>query len=163
MHPFAYTLITGIGATAVMDLWNLARKHLFGIALPDYGLVGRWVAHMAHGRFRHAAIARSPAIRGEPLIGWGIHYLTGIAFAAIPLALPGSTWMRHPTLMTALAVGITTVAAPFLLMQPGMGAGIAACRTPKPSSARLHSVINHLVFGLGLYFSAWSLQLTQSA
>jgi hypothetical protein len=46
------------------------------------------------------------------------------------------------------------VAAPFFLMQPGMGAGIAASRTPRPAAARLHSLINHAVFGLGLYLAA---------
>jgi hypothetical protein len=53
-----------------------------------------------------------------------------------------------------LAVGIGTVAAPFLLMQPGMGAGLAARRSPRPAAARLHSLVTHAVFGLGLYASA---------
>jgi len=56
----------------------------------------------------------------------------------------------------ALAVGIGTVAAPFFLMQPGMGAGIAASRTPRPNAARLQSLLTHAVFGLGLYVSAWA-------
>ena len=43
------------------------------------------------------------------------------------------------------------MAAPFLLMQPGMGAGIAASRTPRPAAARLHSLVMHAMFGLGLY------------
>lgn len=43
------------------------------------------------------------------------------------------------------------MAAPFLLMQPGMGAGIAASRTPRPTIARLHSLLTHAIFGLGLY------------
>jgi hypothetical protein len=67
--------------------------------------------------------------------------------------------VRQPTLAPALAVGIATVAAPFLLMQPGMGAGIAARRTPRPGSARLHSVVMHTVFGLGLYAAGLVLKL----
>ncbi|MFM4830667.1 hypothetical protein D3C87_798680 [compost metagenome] len=55
-------------------------------------------------------------------------------------------------------MGIGTVVAPFLLMQPCMGAGIAASRTPYPASVRLHSLITHGVFGLGLYLSGWALQ-----
>jgi len=35
-----------------------------------------------------------------------------------------------------------------------MGAGIAACKTPNPAQARLRSVINHTVFGFGLYIGA---------
>jgi hypothetical protein len=36
-------------------------------------------------------------------------------------------------------------------MQPGMGAGIAASRTPHPAAARLRSLVTHLIFGFSLY------------
>lgn len=145
------TLITGAGATLVMDLWGLARKPLLGIAAPDYGLVGRWLGHMWHGRFRHDAIARATPVAGEQWLGWTAHYLIGIVFATLLIAVWGMDWLRHPTLAPALIVGVATVAAPFLLMQPGMGAGIAAARTPNPGKARLQSLITHAIFGLGLY------------
>lgn len=154
MDYLVCTLAIGMGATAVMDLWTVIRKALFGIALPNYGLVGRWIAHMRRGQFRHASIAKALPVRGESLIGWMSHYLIGIAFAAMLVGGYGLAWLRQPTLGPALAVGIATVAAPFLLMQPGMGAGIAASRTPRPGAARLNSLIMHMVFGLGLYLSA---------
>jgi hypothetical protein len=50
-----------------------------------------------------------------------------------------------------LIVGIGSVLAPFLLMQPGMGAGIAASRTARPGAARIQSLVTHTVFGVGLY------------
>jgi hypothetical protein len=50
------TLI-GIGATALIDLWALALNRAFGISLPDYATVGRWLGYMPAGRFRHANIA----------------------------------------------------------------------------------------------------------
>ena len=145
------SVLLGLGATVVMDTWMALRKRLFGISAPDYGLVGRWVGHMPHGRFRHDRIAAAPPVRGEVAIGWITHYGTGITFAALLLAIFGVEWLSKPTLGPALAIGIATVAAPFLVMQPGMGAGIAASRTPRPASARVQSVITHGVFGLGLY------------
>ncbi len=148
-------LLMGVGATVVMDLWGVARKRLLGVPQLEYRLVGRWLGHMARGRFRHDAIATSPPVGGERLIGWTAHYLTGVAFAAILLAIWGLDWAHHPTIRPALIVGIATVAAPFLIMQPGMGAGIAASRTPHPTMARLHSLITHGVFGLGLYAAGW--------
>ena len=45
-------LLIGAGATAWIDLWALVRRRLFGTPLPNFGLVGRWIAHMARGRFR---------------------------------------------------------------------------------------------------------------
>ena len=53
-------------------------------------------------------------------------------------------------------VGIASLAAPFLVMQPAMGYGIAASRTPKPAAARLRSLTTHAVFGLGLYGAGWA-------
>jgi hypothetical protein len=156
MDYLVCTLITGVGATAVMDMWGFVRKPLLGVAPPDYGLVGRWLGHMAHGRFRHESIARSAPVHGERLIGWTAHYLIGIAFAAVLIGVWGLAWIRHPTIGPALIVGIGSVAAPFLLMQPGMGAGIAASRTPRPAAARIQSLITHAMFGLGLYAAGWA-------
>ncbi|UTW13475.1 DUF2938 domain-containing protein [Marinobacterium rhizophilum] len=158
MNHLLSILLIGTGATMVMDLWSLVRKPLLGIPPPNYGMVGRWITYMAYGQFQHDAIAASAPMRGERVTGWMFHYLTGIAYAALLIAIWGNSWIHTPTLGPALAVGIITVAAPFLLMQPGMGAGIAASRTPKPNSARLQSLITHAVFGLGLYVSGWAIQ-----
>ena len=156
MDHLACTLFTGVGATAVMDTWGFARKRLLGIPAPNYGLVGRWLAHMPRGRFRHESIAAAPPVQGERAIGWTAHYLIGIAFAAILPGLWGTAWFHQPTIGPALAVGIATVAAPFLVMQPGMGAGIAASRTPRPAVARLQSLLTHAIFGLGLFAAGWA-------
>ena len=147
-------LLSGIAATALVDLWAIARLRLFGTALPNYRLVGRWIAHIPRGRIRHASIAAAELVRAEGLIGWAAHYLIGIAFAFLLLAAAGSEWFERPSLAPALAVGIATVAAPWFVMQPAMGAGIAARLTPRPAAARLQSLITHGIFGLGLYGGA---------
>lgn len=147
-------LLIGTGATLLMDLWGLARQRWLGLPLMNYGLVGRWLLYLPRGKFIHRSIGATPALAGEALVGWIAHYLTGIAFAAAFLALCGMGWARQPTLAPALLFGLLTVAAPFLILQPGMGAGLAARRTPKPQTARLQSLLTHAVFGLGLYLSA---------
>ena len=148
-------LVIGAGATAVMDLWGIARKHLLGVPPPNYCLVGRWLAHMPRGRFRHDAITAAAPVKGEGVLGWTAHYLIGIAFAALLLGIWGLAWVHHPSIGPALIVGIGTVAAPFLVMQPGMGAGIAGRRTPRPAATRLQSLVTHAVFGVGLYTAGW--------
>lgn len=154
MDIWTYTVLVGIGATSLTDLWGLARRRMLQVPPPDYALVGRWIGHMRQGRFRHRSIAAAAPVRHERVLGWSAHYLIGIGFAALlPLAF-GSEWLRQPTPGPALAVGIATVAAPLLLMQPGMGAGVAARHTPRPAHARLQSLLTHIVFGLGLYASA---------
>ena len=151
------TLFIGAGATLATDLWAIVRGRLLGVPAPDWGLVGRWLGHMARGRFRHERIATAAPVRGERMIGWTAHYLIGIAFAGVLLAICGLAWARQPTLGPALALGIAAVAAPFLLMQPGMGAGLASRLTRSPWAARARSLIMHAVFSCGLYVSAWAI------
>ena len=155
----AQAVLIGTGATAIMDGWTALRQRLLGIAPLDYGLVGRWIGHLLRGRFRHDQIAVSPPVTGERLIGWGTHYLVGIVLAAMLLAICGLDWIRHPTLVPALVVGFVSVTLPFLLMQPGMGFGIAASRMSRPMAARLHSLVTHGIFGFGLYVSGWLARL----
>lgn len=156
MEFLAQAVVIGIGATAILDISAIARKKLLGTPAPAYGPVGRWLAYMPRGRFHHRPITASPPVEHETAIGWTAHYLTGIGFAAILLALFGIGWARHPTIVPALAVGIGSVAAPFLLMQPGMGSGIAASRTPSPRKARMRSLVTHGIFGVGLYAAGWA-------
>lgn len=154
MANIVFVILIGIGATAIMDLWSLLRKHLLSIPPTNWGMVGRWIAYMGQGKFHHVAIAESSAIRGEQLLGWTAHYLIGIGYAALLVIIWGSAWVNNPSIGPAFILGIATVVAPFFILQPGMGAGIAASRTPNPNSVRIHSIINHTVFGVGLYLSA---------
>ncbi|HEX6637241.1 MAG TPA: DUF2938 domain-containing protein [Steroidobacteraceae bacterium] len=154
-------LITGLVATAVMDLWGLVRKPLLGWAVADYRFVGRWVSGFSRGQFRHEAIGRSQDRHGEVAIGWVAHYLLGLVFAALLLAIVGADWIRRPALMPAMLFGLITVLVPFLVMQPAMGAGYAASRTPRPTAARLQSLVTHAIFGLGLYAGGWAARFIQ--
>jgi hypothetical protein len=151
-----YAALIGTGATVLMDLWTIARKRLLRIPALDYALVGRWLVHLLRGKFRHESISATPPVRGERAIGWTAHYAIGIAFAAVLLGIWSLDWVRHPTIGPALIVGIGSVVAPFFLMQPGMGAGVAASRTPRPTAARFQSLVTHAIFGLGLYAAAWA-------
>ncbi len=143
----------GVGATIVLDLWILLLKARKIPAL-NFALLGRWVGHIPRGRWAHAAIAKAAPIRGELAVGWAAHYATGIAFAALAVAVLGLEWARSPSLLPALLVGVGTVAAPLFVMQPAMGAGIASSRTAAPLLNSLKSVANHTVFGAALYIAA---------
>jgi hypothetical protein len=154
MQLVVEVILTGLGATLTMDLGAALRQRLSGSPFPNYTLVGRWVGHMKHGQLRHAAIAASPAIHGVLSIGWLTHYATGVAFAALLLAAAGPHWFERPSLIPAIFTGIVTVLAPFLVLQPAMGAGLAARCAPRPGAARLQSFLNHVTFGLGLYLAA---------
>jgi hypothetical protein len=143
----------GAGATAVMDAW-LALLARLGVRGLDLALVGRWLGHLAHGTWSHDAIAKTRPVARERVLGWLAHYGAGVAFAMLLVAVAGGGWLRDPAFVPAFAVGLATVAAPWLVMQPAMGAGFFASRTPSPLRSCVRSLASHAVFGAGLYVSA---------
>ena len=147
-------IVVGLGATLIMDLWNLFLKRAFGIPSLSYCLLGRWLRHMPSGTFRHASINAAPQKRFECKVGWIAHYTIGVVFALVLVALSSGSWLARPSFLIALLYGIGTVAFPFFIMQPSLGLGIAASRTPKPAQVRLKSLMTHTVFGVGLYLCA---------
>lgn len=145
------SIVLGCVATLISDFWSFSLKKIFSLPSLDFSMVGRWICHFPSGRFVHDDIKKAKKVRIESVVGWSAHYLIGITFAFLLLVVVGSSWLNSPTLLPALLFGILTVAAPFLLMQPGMGSGIAASKTPNPTIARLRSLMVHAIFGLGLY------------
>jgi Protein of unknown function (DUF2938) len=51
----------------------------------------------------------------------------------------------------ALATGIATTAAPWQLMQPAFGLGVAASRTLYPPRVRWRTRRTHAMYGVGLH------------
>ncbi len=152
-HDTVHVVLIGLGATALMDAWLFAQARL-GLASTSFALVGRWMGHLRRGQFAHASIAKAEPIPAELAWGWLTHYVVGIAYAGVLVGISGFAWARQPTLFPALAFGAATVVVPLFVMQPAMGAGFAASRTPTPLKNCLRSLANHTVFGSGLYFTA---------
>ena len=144
----------GLGATLLMDLWNLFLKRAFGIPSLNYCLLGRWLRHMPAGTFRHASISAASPKPFECTVGWIAHYTIGVVFALVFVVLLSGGWLARPTLLPALLYGLGTVVFPFFILQPSLGLGMASARTPKPAQARLKSLATHTVFGVGLYVCA---------
>jgi hypothetical protein len=147
-------LVMGVAAAALMDAWALVLRRAFGIPTLDYALLGRWIGHFPRGRFVHARIAAAEPVPGERPFGWLAHYAIGVAFAVLLLVGWGLDWARSPSPWPALMVGLGTIVAPWFVMQPAMGAGIAGSRTPNPAATRLRNLGTHTVYGIGLYASA---------
>lgn len=148
---FLSPIFIGMGATLTFDLWGLLLKHAFRIAPSNFCLVGRWLLYMQKGIFRHSNIGSVPQRSAECMVGWIAHYMIGIVFAITFVAFVGNDWLRKPTLIPAVAFGIVTILTPFFIMQPALGFGVAASKTTDPTQARLRSLMNHVMFGFGLY------------
>jgi len=147
-------IVIGIGATLIMDLWNLFLQRGFNIQSLNYCLLGRWLRHMPSGTFRHASIRAAEQKPLECTIGWIAHYSIGVVFALLFVVLVAPEWLARPTLLPVLFYGIATVIFPFFILQPSLGLGVASSRAVNPMQARLKSLVTHTVFGVGLYVVA---------
>ena len=158
INHIAAPIAIGIGATALMDVWNTLLRRVFRIPSLNYCMLGRWLRHMPRA-FRHSGIGSAPRKAGECTVGWLAHYSIGISLTTVFLQMTSGEWLSHPTLLPALLFGIVTVVFPFFVMQPAFGLGLASSRAPRPWQARLKSMATHTVFGLGLYGSAMGADL----
>jgi hypothetical protein len=147
-------ILLGLGATLTFDLWALVLKHAFRVTPSNICLVGRWLRYMPGGTFKHAHIGSAPPQPAECAVGWIAHYTIGVLFASAFVVLAGVSWLQQPTLIPAVAFGLVTALAPFLVMQPLMGLGLAAAKAPNPTLARFRTLMNHAAFGVGLYLFA---------
>ena len=153
-----YILSLGIGATLIMDIWLFILKKL-NIPTLNFALLGRWVGWISHGKIIHESIVQSPEIQNEYVLGWFAHYSVGILFAVSFIFIIGDAWLQQPQFYSALLFGVITVLIPFFIMQPAMGSGFAASKTPQPFINRIKSLINHSIFGCGLFLTAELLNL----
>lgn len=147
------TIFIGAGATAFMDGYAWLQNKLLKIPCVCYALVGRWIVGMRHGQFVHDTILQSTPRPHERLVGWSFHYAIGIFYVGCMFALMGTAWRDDPNLWNPLVISSISIVAPFLIMQPAFGFGVAASKTPAPWVARRRSLVAHLSFGLGIFFS----------
>jgi len=149
----ARTALIGVGATAVMDVWLQALRKA-GVPTQNFAMLGRWIGHWPNGQWHHKAIAKASPVKGERWMGWLAHYAIGVSFSTLTVLVFGTAWTSSPTLAPAVMLGMATVAAPLFVLQPALGAGIASSKTSAPLRNSVKSLVNHTVFGVGLYLAA---------
>lgn len=157
MSALFNALLVGIGGTIILDLWALFQARVLKAPATNWAMVGRWIGNMPRGRFAHAAMPSAPPVVGEAVIGWAFHYIVGAGYGLLLLTIWGRDWFAQPTLLPPMILVWALLVLPWFVMMPGMGAGVAGARTPKPNVARLKSVVGHSVFGIGMFVTALAL------
>lgn len=146
-------VLIGCGATLIMDIWLMFLKRI-GVQTLNFAFIGRWVGHLFHGQIAHSSIGKTSPVANEAVLGWITHYTVGVFFALLLTSVAGGAWISQPTPVIAILVGMSTVVFPLFVMQPAMGLGVAATKTTSPFKNCIRSLINHCVFGAGLFLSA---------
>lgn len=143
-------VLMGLIGTLAMDVWAIALNRAFGQPMPNWAMVGRWAGHLP-GRVFHDDIAAAEPVSGELRLGWLVHYGVGILYGVIFVVLAGADWVAAPTFLPLWLFALVTIAAGWFLLQPGLGLGWAASRTPDPWKARAMGLVAHTVFALGMW------------
>jgi hypothetical protein len=146
--------LLGIGANVLFDLWQRALARATGQPAPNWAPIGRWFWHLRDGRVLHDDIGKAAPYAHERALGWVGHYVVGVAYGVIFALIVGAGWLAAPTLLPAWIFGLVTVGFGWFLLQPGLGLGWAASRTPDPTKVRLLNLAGHTVFGVGLWLTA---------
>lgn len=137
-----------------MDLWARLQNRLFDIPLPNWAMVGRWVANLPDGQVFHDDIGAVAPARRELGLGWVFHYAVGIAYGVFFAVLAGPAWRADPSFLPVWAYALATIVFGWFLLQPGMGLGWASSKSPTPWKARGLGLLAHTWFGVGMWLAA---------
>lgn len=136
-----------------MDIWAIVQGRLWKLPLPNWALPGRWLTHVFRGQIAHNDIHQSDEVPYELILGWFFHYAVGVAYGILFLLIVGTGWLEQPKFLSAWLFAIATIAAGWFVLQPGMGLGWAASKTPNPWKTRSLGLVAHTAFGAGLWLT----------
>ena len=84
------------------------------------------------------------------------HYLIGITLAVFYVAGAGWLGLKPDGFFLAVGYGLITSVFPWFLVLPSLGFGIFGMKGPLELKLFRSSLLNHLAYGFGLW---WSLKL----
>ncbi len=152
-------VLVGVAGTVTMDvLGSVSRK--VGLAAGVKGQwVGRWYLGIARGQFVHADVAASPEQAGEKRAALVGHYVIGITLAVFYVVGTGLVRVSPGWFLAALGYGLATCVFPWFLVFPALGFGLFGRKGPAELKLFASSLLNHLFYGLGLWWAANVLRL----
>jgi hypothetical protein len=140
--------VAGALATYGMDLAGRA------IVAPALGMkppgnLGRWIGHMAQGRFTHEDITKAVPVAHEATIAVTAHYAIGLILGAGYALLLRVPQPRQSTLTRAAAYGAATTVFPWFWMFPARGQGVMGLRDGD-LRVPAFALGTHVAYGLGI-------------
>lgn len=152
-------VLVGVAATVTMDvLASVFRK--VGVTAGAKGQwVGRWYLGIARGQFVHSNIATAPEQPGEKRAALVGHYIIGVTLAVLYVIGAGWVGLSSSSFFVAVGYGLATCVFPWCLLFPALGFGLLGREGPPELRLFTSSLLNHLFYGLGLWWIANLLRL----
>jgi len=154
MEPEAiiYIFLIGILATIAMDVWQFLLYALVKIPRPDWAALGRWVLGMSDLGLVQLSLTSLPKRNNEAFLGWCLHYLVGISYAAFYVYM--LSMLHFSALGLALGLAVLSLLIPWCIVMPCTGYGFFASAAPKPMLVRIYNLMTHLLFFFALFLAA---------
>lgn len=159
MVQVLFGVLVGIVGTVTMDVLAVVRGRLGFAKGAKAEWIGRWYLGMARGRFTHADIAAAPEQPGEMRAAFLGHYIIGATLGVFYLLGAGWVNVSPASFIMALGYGFATCVFPWFLLFPAQGFGVFGRRAPAELKVFSASILNHLGYGLGLWWIACVLRL----
>jgi hypothetical protein len=156
-----FGLFAGIFATVTMDVFAIV-FYRTGLTVGAKGeWVGRWYVGMVRGRFVHPDITIAPREPGEKQAALAGHYLIGIILAVFYVAAAGRLGIKPDGFLPAVGYGLVTCVFPWFLVLPSLGFGMGGMKGPPELKLARSSLLNHISYGFGLWWTLNALPLGQ--
>ena len=154
-----FGVCVGVVATVTMGVLASVSQRIGLTAGAKGQWIGRWYFGMVRGKFVHSNITASPEQAGEKWAALIGHYVIGIALAVI--YVEGARWLgvSPGVFLVALGYGSATCVFPWFLVFPALGFGLFGLKGPPELRLFTSSLMNHLFYGLGLWWIAKVLPL----
>jgi hypothetical protein len=150
---WSHVLLSGVIATASMDVLTAAAIRLRLIAPLSPNVIGRWFASVVRGHPFHEDIAGAATGSHELAIAIPGHYAIGMFLTALFVLTAYRMGWQAGRLSPALAFGVCTSVFPWLLMFPAMGYGFFGAHGPEGTRLFVSSIVSHVFFGLGIWIA----------
>jgi hypothetical protein len=155
ISTIATLYLAGLIGSLGMDLISPLAERMGYRTGVTIALIGRWFIGLISGKLMHADTRQSPPHKHETLIGWLFHYLIGgggVALLLLPWLWLSGTLLLPATPLPYLLFGLATSALPWLILLPSIGWGWCGRLAPAGSKPPIASPLNHLGYGIGLWF-----------
>jgi hypothetical protein len=152
-------VLVGVAGTVTMDVLAAASRKV-GLAAGAKGQwVGRWYLGMVRGEFVHSNVTTSPQQPGEKRAALVGHYVIGVTLAVLYVIGTEFVGFSSSSFFVAVGYGLATCVFPWFLVFPALGFGLFGRRGPPELRLFTSSLMNHLFYGFGLWWSAKMLPL----
>lgn len=146
-------LVTGLAGATAADIGRTIYQWATGFPPVNWSVTGRWFLMVLQGQPYVPDVGTAPSLPHELISGHVAYYAISVVFAGAYLTLLRLT-KREPSAWNGLLFGWVTMAFPFFVQMPLMGAGVMASATATPWLVIGRTLVHHSSFGLGLAIGA---------